>query len=61
MKIPFRQRQLIVEVEKVASTVPFDSALDGASDREVERFARNAHAPREPRWETQALIYGFRL
>lgn len=61
MNIPFRQRQLIIEVEKVASTVPFDSALEGASDREVERFARKSRTPREPRWDAQALIYGFRL
>jgi hypothetical protein len=61
MNIPFRQRQLIVEVEKVAPSISHESALEGASDREVERFARNAHTPREPRWDTQALIYGFRL
>lgn len=61
MNIPFGQRQLIIEIEKVASTVPFDAALEGASDREVERFARDTQVTREPRWDAQALIYGFRL
>ena len=61
MNIPFRQRQLIIEVEKSAPAIPFDAALEGASDREVERFVRKAHSSQEPRWESHALLYGFHI
>jgi len=61
MKIPFSHTHLEIALEKTAPTVSWDSALDGATDREVERFARNAKTVREPRWEVQNLMYGFRL
>jgi hypothetical protein len=61
MKIPFSQTHLEIVVEKKAPAVFWDPALDGASDQEVERFARNAKTVREPRWEVQNLMYGFRL
>ena len=61
MKIPFRSTQLEITVEKTAPAISWDSALDGATDREVERFARTAGTVREPRWEVQSLIYGFHL
>lgn len=61
MKIPFRQTQLEISVEKVAPTISWDAQLDGASDREIEHFARSAKTVREPRWEVQSLVYGFHL
>ena len=61
MKIPFRQHQLVIQVETVAPQVDWDSALDGATDREIEHFARSTKTAQEPRWDAQALIYGFRL
>ena len=61
MKIPFRQHRLVIELEATVPTPGREVALEGASDREVERFARTARMNREPRWETQALIYGFHM
>ena len=61
MKIPFRNTQLEITFDKPAPAISWDSALDGATDREVERFARTAGTVREPRWEVQSLIYGFHL
>ena len=61
MHIPFRQRQLVIEVEKVAPSVSWDTALVGATDREMEHFARTVHTVREPRWEVQPTLYGFHL
>ena len=61
MKIPFRHTQLEVSVEKVAPTISWDSMLDGATDREIERFAKSVKTVREPRWDVQTLVYGFHL
>ena len=61
MKIPFRHSQLEISVEKTAPTISWDSVLDGATDREVERFARTSRTAKEPRWDVQAVIYGFHI
>ena len=59
MNIPFRNRKLVIELEQVAQSTDQFRALEGASDREMERFARTSHTAHEPRWDAAALIYGF--
>lgn len=61
MKIPFRHSQLEISVEKAAPAISWDSMLDGATDREVEQFAKSIKTVREPRWDVQAVLYGFHL
>ena len=60
MRILFGHRHLVIDVEKAVPELRGESVLDGASDREMEHFVQHAKTVREPRWETQALIYGFR-
>ena len=61
MKIPFRQTQLEISIEKEAPAISWESMLDGATDREVERFARTSRTAKEPRWDVQAVMYGFHI
>ena len=59
MHFPFRNRQLVIEVEQAPVSAESFRALEGASDREIEQFARQSRKGREPRWDAQALIYGL--
>jgi hypothetical protein len=59
MNIPFRNRKLVIELEQVAQSTDQFRALEGASDREMERFARTSHAAQEPRRDVTALMYGL--
>ena len=60
MRIPFGHRNLIIDVEKTAPVIPGEGLLTGASDREVEHFVNTSKTMREPRWETHAMLLGFR-
>lgn len=61
MKLPFGTRNLVVTIEQGKPEIRTNAALIGASDREVERIARNHNKAREPRWETSAITYGWHL
>jgi hypothetical protein len=59
MNIPFRTRKLVIEIEQIGPAEDQFRALEGASDREMERFSRASHTAHEPRWDAQALFWGF--
>ena len=61
MNIGIGKRSLVISVEK-AEREPVDAAaLIGATDREVEQFARKRHAANEPRWEVPTAFFGYRI
>jgi hypothetical protein len=61
MKLPFGTRNLVVTIEQHPVEIASEPSLVEASDREIERIARNHNRMREPRWETAAIAYGWHL
>ena len=59
MRIPLRNRQITIELERVARRIDDRPELIGASDRDIERLARSGRLSREPRWEAPVSTLGI--
>lgn len=68
MIIPFGRRRVVLTLDRLPAPParPVPAILDvpashGATDRELARLNRRAEAAEDRlRWETTALLYGFR-
>ena len=59
MRIPVRNRHITIELERVARRTVERPEMIEASDRDIERLARNGRLNREPRWEAPVATLGI--
>ncbi len=60
MRIPIRNQQITIELERMAPRAVDRPELIEATDRDIERLARTGGVGREPRWDVPTLMLGLR-
>lgn len=61
MNIPFGKRHLSIQLDRGPAEFALESALVEATDREIERIARNNNRQPDLRLDVVATMYGWHL